>query len=345
MDNGESKKSFTFSHPVLIARVFFILLTTVMGMILGAKSGDDPLLDMLLYSVAAFLGAVLLVVVEYATNVISSRKILLAAFGMLMGLIFSQFVYTTIPEKLVDAETSRLICNAMFGYFGVILALKHSDWLRPGNLRFFMINPAMHPKVLDSSVLIDGRIVDVIALGLLSGQIIIPNFVLIEIQGIADSHDSYRRARGRRGLEVLDKLRENCKSLDVIDTDFPDQSEVDQKLILLCNSLNADLVTNDYNLQKVAQLRQITVVNLNEVADALRPIVFVGELIETTIVKPGKEPGQGLAFLKDGTMVVVDDTEELIGQQCEVVISNILQQPTGRLIFARLHEKPEEQSA
>lgn len=330
-----------FYRPVLLARVIFILLMTWMGVLLA--NSYDPPLNPILFSSVAFIGALIIVLFEYATNAVSSKKILTAAFGLMIGLIFAHLFYPTIPERVVNSETSRFICMMLFGYFGIVIALKHSDWLRPGNLKFFLVNPLDRPKVLDSSVIIDGRINEVIALRLINGPIMIPTFVLNEIQAIADSSDPFRRARGRRGLDVLDRLRRSCKMLDVIETDYPEVIEVDQKLILLCRSMNTDLVTNDYNLQKIAELHQINVINLNELADALRPTVYVGETLPLTIVKSGKEAGQGIGYLEDGTMIVVENADGLIGQECEIVVSNILQNPSGRLIFARLREEEPKQ--
>ncbi len=326
-----------FFRPVFLARLFFVLLTTWLASRIAVQTARDPRV----FSAIAFVAALIIVIIEYATNAIASRKILLAAFGWLMGMLFAQLFYRTIPEAILPTSTSLFICNILFGYFGIILGLRHADWiLRPGNLKFFLVNPRERPKILDSSVIIDGRILDVLRLEVLSGPVMVPNFVLREIQGIADSADPYRRARGRRGLEVLNRLNTECKSFDVIDTDFPDLTEVDEKLIQLCMTMNADLVTNDFNLHKIAQVRLIRVINLNELAEALRPAVFVGETIDLPIVKAGKEAGQGVSYLKDGTMVVIEGGEEFIGQECEIVVSNILQNASGRLVFARLIEAP-----
>lgn len=340
MQTPFDKASSVLYRPVLLARVFFVLLTTLLGARL-AMSYDVPKNPILFSSIGLAL-AVVIVIIEYATKAVSSRKILLAAVGLMLGLIFSSFFYPTIPKQLIDAETSLFMCNMMFGYFGVVLALRHSDWLNLGNMKFFLVNPAEHPKILDSSVIIDGRINDVIALGILRGPIIVPNFVLLEIQGIADSSIPVRRARGRRGLDVLEHLHKNCKTLDIVDTDFPDQPAVDQKLIQLCRSMTADLVTNDYNLQKIAELHQIAVLNLNELADAMRPAVYIGEAFDLHIVKHGKEPDQGVGYLEDGTMIVVQNAGSLVGEDHEIVVNNILQNPSGRLIFAKLREEEDE---
>jgi uncharacterized protein YacL len=166
----------------------------------------------------------------------------------------------------------------------------------------------------------------------------VPNFVLNEIQTIADASDPNRKMRGRRGLEVLEGLRDICKTLELIDKDYPESPGVDQKLVQLCRDMDAHMITNDYNLQKIAQLHQITVINVNEIANALKPTVYIGETFNLTIVREGKEAGQGVGYLEDGTMVVVDDAHQWLGQEITVIVSSILQTSSGRLVFARFRE-------
>lgn len=334
----------SFFRPVYIARLFFILLTTWCGMLLGEPNSPIryfgiELHERLVYSIIAFLAAVIMTIVEHATDVISSHKILMAAFGLTAGLIFSSLFFGTIPAELADAQTARLVCNLFFGYFGMILAIKHAERFHLSRLKFFLSQPHDRPKALDSSVIIDGRIRELIDLQVVNGPILIPNFVLMEIQGIADSSDPNRKARGRRGLDVLENLRDLCKTLELVDKDYPSLPGVDQKLVQLCREMDADLITNDYNLQKIAHLHGIRVINLNEIANALKPTVYIGELFTLTVVREGKEMGQGVGYLEDGTMVVVDDASHLLGQEIPVVVSSILQTSSGRLVFARLREE------
>ncbi len=328
-------------HPVLIARVLFILLTTWCGMMLGRKGVNIVVLgyefhELFIYSVIAFCAALIITIFEYATDAISSHKMLMAGFGCMFGLLFSGLVYTTIPSSLTQAENIRMVCNLFFGYFGMILAIKHSERFHLSRLKLFLSPAHERSKVLDSSVIIDGRVRDLIHFQLISGPILIPNFILNEIQGIADSKDDSRKSRGRRGLEVLQNLRADCPRLEILDKDFPDVREVDHKLVRLCNTINADLVTNDYNLQKIANIHQITVININEIANALKPVVFVGETFEIQIVREGKEEGQGVGYLGDGTMVVVDNARSQMNREISVVVSSILQTPSGQLIFSKL---------
>lgn len=332
-----------FFRPVFLARLFFVLLATWAGMMLAEPNQRISFLgfsifERWLYSSAAFLAAVVITVVEHATDAISSHKLLMAAFGATAGLIFSNLFYSTIPVTLAEPETAQMVCNLFFGYFGVVLAIKHSERFHLSRLKFFLTQSHERPKILDTSVIIDGRIRELIDLQVVTGSILVPEFVLHEIQAIADSNDPNRKARGRRGLDILESLRETCPTMEIVDNDFPEISEVDQKLVQLCRELNADLITNDYNLMKIAQLHKITVININEIANALKPTVYIGETFNLTIVREGKEIGQGVGYLEDGTMVVVDDARELLGHEVSVVVSSILQTSSGRLVFARLRE-------
>ena len=195
-------------------------------------------------------------------------------------------------------------------------------------------------KILDTSVIIDGRIADVAETGFLSGTIIIPQFILRELQQVADSPDSSKRQRGRRGLDMLNRLQSN-PSLDiqVVDTDFPAVKEVDLKLLELSKSLDGVVVTNDFNLNKVAQLRGVNVLNINELANALKPVVLPGEAMRVFILKEGKEYNQGVAYLDDGTMVVVDNARRMIGKNADIAVTSVLQTTAGKMIFGRLWEE------
>lgn len=202
--------------------------------------------------------------------------------------------------------------------------------------------PAFPPKLLDTSVIIDGRIFDIAKSGFLEGDIIIPQFVLAELRHIADSGDGLRRARGRRGLDVLGKLQTELKRNVVVDeTDYPDISEVDVKLLRLCRDKNGVVVTNDYNLNKVAGVSGISVLNINDLANAVKPMLMAGEELTVQIVREGKEPGQGVAYLDDGTMIVVDNGRRYVGESMTAIVTTVLQTSAGRMIFTRL-KTPED---
>ena len=335
--------SHSLFRPVLVARVLFVLLTTWCGLMLAERTTITflgfQIPQSILYSLVAFLIALVITIVEHATDAISSHKLLMAALGMMAGMLFAQLFYPTIPTTPDNTEKVRMACNLFFGYFGIILAIKHAERFHPRRLGFLFSQQAAVPKVLDSSVIIDGRIRELVSLQVVKGAILAPSFVLTEIQAIADATDPNRKARGRRGLDVLGGLREDCKSLEVIDKDFPDVQGVDQKLVHLCREMQADLITNDFNLQKIAQLHGITVININEMANALKPTVYIGETFPITIVREGKEAGQGVGYLEDGTMVVVDDANAYLNQEIDVIVSSILQTSSGRMIFARLREE------
>jgi len=223
-------------------------------------------------------------------------------------------------------------------YLGLVMGARRGEWLEPSNLisLFRSAGPRRRYKVLDTSVIIDGRIADVCETGFMDGTLVIPQFVLKELQLVADSSDSMKRNRGRRGLDILQKIQK-MSGLDVMvsDMDFPDIREVDLKLIELARTLQGKIVTNDFNLNKVAQLRGVEVLNINELANSLKPVVLPGELMKVFILKEGKEYNQGVAYLDDGTMVVVDNARKLIGKTIDVVVTSVLQTTAGKMIFGR----------
>lgn len=203
-------------------------------------------------------------------------------------------------------------------------------------------SPGIPPKLLDTSVIIDGRILDIVKTGFLEGDIIIAQFVLAELRHIADSGDAMRRARGRRGLDVLAKLRELNTSIIIEETDYPDVDEVDVKLLRLCRDRGGVVVTNDYNLNKVAGVTGIRVLNINDLANAVKPMLMAGEEMNVQIVREGKEPGQGVAYLDDGTMIVIENGRRHVGEAVPVVVTTVLQTSAGRMIFTRLKSSDEK---
>jgi uncharacterized protein YacL len=226
-------------------------------------------------------------------------------------------------------------------YLGLVMGARKGEWLEPATLiaLFRAAGPRRRYKVLDTSVIIDGRIADICETGFMDGTLVIPQFVLKELQLVADSSDSMKRNRGRRGLDILQKIQKMA-GVDVMvsDMDFPDVREVDLKLIELGRTLQGKIVTNDFNLNKVAQLRGVEVLNINELANALKPVVLPGELMKVFILKEGKEYNQGVAYLDDGTMVVVDNARKLIGKTIDVVVTSVLQTTAGKMIFGRFIE-------
>jgi uncharacterized protein YacL len=226
-------------------------------------------------------------------------------------------------------------------YLGLVLGAKHGEWLEPSRLvsLFRASGPQRRYKILDTSVIIDGRIADVCETGFVDGTLVIPQFVLKELQLVADSGDSMKRNRGRRGLDILQKIQKmSGVEVMISDLDFPDVREVDLKLIELARTLHGKIVTNDFNLNKVAQLRGVEVLNVNELANSLKPVVLPGEIMKVFILKEGKEYNQGVAYLDDGTMVVVDNARKMISKTIDVVVTSVLQTTAGKMIFGRYLE-------
>jgi uncharacterized protein YacL len=227
------------------------------------------------------------------------------------------------------------------GYVGLMVGAAKGEYLDLSALGGLFGDGTAKPecKILDTSVIIDGRIADVAETGFLGGALIIPHFILNELQQVADSPDSSKRQRGRRGLDMLQRLRNNGKlDVQIVETDFPQVKEVDLKLIELGQQLDAVIVTNDFNLNKVSQLRGVEVLNINELANALKPVVLPGEIMRVFILKEGKEYNQGVAYLDDGTMVVVDNARRLIGKTADISVTSVLQTTAGKMIFGRLFD-------
>ena len=228
-------------------------------------------------------------------------------------------------------------------YMGFLLGTRKPEWLDPSSLFSFFKGKSRSRsfKLLDTSVIIDGRIVDICDTAFIEGALVVPQFILKELQLIADSPDSMKRQRGRRGLEVLDHLQKSSQvSVIISELDFPEIRDVDSKLIECAKSLDAKIITNDFNLNKVAQLQGLTVLNINELANALKPVVLPGESMRVFILKEGKEKDQGVAYLDDGTMVVVDNSRRMIGQTIDITVTSVLQTTVGKMIFGRFNEEP-----
>ena len=268
-------------------------------------------------------------------------RILGALVGCAIGLalartIASGLFWTDSGDRRVEFLHSFVLI--VLPYLGLVLGGKHGEWLEPARLvgLFSSPGPPRRYKILDTSVLIDGRIADVCETGFIAGKLVIPQFVLKELQLVADSVDSLKRNRGRRGLDILQRIQKmSGVTVSISDADFPDIREVDLKLIELARTLPGKIVTNDFNLNKVAQLRGVEVLNVNELANSLKPVVLPGEIMKVFILKEGKEYNQGVAYLDDGTMVVVDNARRMIGKTIDIVVTSVLQTTAGKMIFGR----------
>jgi uncharacterized protein YacL len=261
--------------------------------------------------------------------------------GLLAGALFSGLLARGLPGASPLADALSLAGGA---YLGIRLAVdKGAEWRLANLIRLVKEQPrAETSKLLDTSVIIDGRIADITETGFLEGTLVIPQFILRELQHIADSSDPLKRNRGRRGLDILQKIQKKVDvRVEISDMDFPEIREVDNKLVATAKALNAKIVTNDLNLNKVAELRGVPVLNINELTNALRPVVLPGEDMRVYVLKEGKEYNQGIAYLDDGTMVVVDGGRRHIGQTVDVCVTSVLQTTAGRMIFARLKDEAE----
>jgi uncharacterized protein YacL len=289
----------------------------------------------------AFILTFLIVLLEIRLRHTSATAVLGATIGGAIGLglakAFSAALFWVAPGAPRVAFL-HLCVLALCTYMGVLVGARHGEWLQPGRLRslFRSVGPQRRYKILDTSVIIDGRIADICETGFLDGTLVIPQFVLKELQLVADSGDSMKRNRGRRGLDILQKIQKMAGiEVTISDVDFPDVREVDLKLIELARTLQGKIVTNDFNLNKVAQLRGVEVLNINELANSLKPVVLPGEIMKVFILKEGKEYNQGVAYLDDGTMVVVDNARKMISRNIDVVVTSVLQTTAGKMIFGR----------
>ncbi len=274
----------------------------------------------------------------------SLKTLIGAAVGSTMGILGASlmgFLITAQPWDQPIKSFLTLTLTLFMAYCGLLVGAAKGDFLDLSVLGGILSekNAKQIFKILDTSVIIDGRVADIAETGFLGGTILIPQFVLRELQQIADSSDSAKRNRGRRGLDILQRIQKN-QSLDIqiSETDFPQVKEVDLKLIELGKQLNAPIVTNDFNLNKVAHLRGVAVLNINELANALKPVVLPGEIMRVFVLKEGKEYNQGVAYLDDGTMVVVDNARKLIGKNVDLIVTSVLQTTAGKMIFGRADE-------
>jgi uncharacterized protein YacL len=272
---------------------------------------------------------------------------MVAAWGL--GLVLDLLVETAAPDLIENAKVVgaiKLMVGTICCYLTISFVLQTKDDIRfvIPYVEFAKQTRGNRPLVLDTSVIIDGRIADICDTRIIDSPLIIPRFVLQELQAIADSADKLKRNRGRRGLDMLNKLQTNDKvEIKISDTRLPsvDQtSDVDHKLVELAKKIDGRIVTNDYNLNKIAQLRGVDVININDMANALKPVVLPGETIRVKIIKPGEEPGQGVGYLEDGTMIVAENSREKINEEVTLSVTSVLQTSAGRMIFGRPEGMP-----
>lgn len=323
-------------------RGFLLVRALFVGAVVYAAIQIQPLAGQLVLNGAVgLLVALIIVAAETRMRDAAVTQLL----GGLLGFGVMLLVATTLSGALywANAGDSKVrflhsLIIIVLPYLGLVFGARKGEWLEPANLisLFRDARPQKRYKILDTSVIIDGRIADVAETGFIDGTLVVPQFVLKELQFVADSSDPLKRNRGRRGLDVLQRIQK-MSGVEVVisDIDFPNIKEVDMKLIELGRTLLGKIVTQDFNLNKVAQLRGVEVLNLNELANALKPVVLPGEVMSVFIIKEGKEYNQGVAYLDDGTMVVVDNARSRIGRTLEIVVTSVLQTTAGRMIFGR----------
>ncbi len=324
-------------------RTLFILICTIVGFQLGsAFEGYGSLWGLAGAGVGAVVSLVV-IFVESQLGKVSLRGLSAAVFGLILALIVSKFITSAIdliPELgQTAAPMLKLVLVLILSYLGVVLAMRGRDEFNViiPYVKFVRQDQRDTVLILDTSVIIDGRILDVCQTKFLEGRFVVPRFVLKELHQVADSQDALKRNRGRRGLDILNKLRENPHvSVKIHEEDFPDISAVDEKIVKLAKMLSGKVVTNDFNLNKIAEFQGVTILNINELANSLRPVVLPGEMMEVRLVKEGKEYNQAVGYLEDGTMVVVDNARRYLGNSQRVVVSSVLQTAAGRMIFAKL---------
>ncbi|OGW80410.1 MAG: hypothetical protein A3C47_05025 [Omnitrophica bacterium RIFCSPHIGHO2_02_FULL_51_18] len=324
-------------------RVLFILLSTVVGFQLGGAFSSVADAWGLIGAGIGFGVSAAVIGFEQILGKVSLRGLSAAVFGLIFALIVSQFLSNAIdliPDLDVGlASAFKLVLVLIISYLGMVLAMRGRDEfnLIIPYIKFDRQDQKDTIMILDTSVIIDGRILDICQTKFLEGRFIIPRFVLKELQQVADSQDSLKRVRGRRGLDILNKLRKNTHvGVKIHEEDFPEVTSVDEKLVKLAKVLGAKVLTNDFNLNKVAEFQGVTILNINELANSLRPVVLPGEALAVHLVKEGKEHDQAIAYLEDGTMVVVDNAKRAIGTDQKVTVTSVLQTAAGRMIFAKL---------
>jgi len=325
---------------IIIARVILLILAGVGGVALGPVFGVAQPWPLLALSGLLIGGLVLLL--EWGVGRLPLERLFWGALGGLAGLATGLGVGTALTTLVPAPGAVRGLLAFFLGYVGAAVLLRKAEELEGLSEKLFPKVRARGEahKILDTSVIIEGRIADICETGFLEGTLIVPQFVLRELQQIADSSDSLRRTRGKRGFDVLQRIQRIPKVKVLIhDLDFPHIRDVDRKLIEVARALGGKIITNDYNLNKVAELSGVPVLNINELANALKPVVLPGELMHVHVLKEGKESGQGVAYLDDGTMVVVDQGKKYLGQTVDVLVTSVLQTTAGRMIFTRPKEE------
>jgi len=332
----------------LIVRVLLSLACSISSYFIVDSYYGFP--SSLLGFILGLLVALFVMRIEQAIRKVPLRNIFGGVVGMIVGLLIAfllayglSFVSNIMEKQQVVPWIYALLTGVM-GYLGLVLGAKKIEEFNL--LGCEALKEDRDIRILDTSVIIDGRIADICDAGFIQGTLLVPRFVLEELQYIADSSDSIKRSRGRRGLDVLNRMQKSTGiTIDVSDHDFPKIKAVDAKLVALAKKIAGKLVTNDFNLNKVAELQGVKILNVNQLANAMKPVVLPGEMMNVKIIKDGKEPGQGVAYLDDGTMIIVDNAQRYQGASVIVTVTSVLQTTAGRMIFSEFKEIISEREA
>jgi uncharacterized protein YacL len=325
----------------VLIRVFFVLFVTYTCYRVD-PFGANPRFNGI---VGGLLGAAI-VLFEWRLRRISLKRLIGAAIGSILGIIGAYLFALVIHESFTPGPLRsflEMMVMLLMAYVGLVVGANKGDLLNLAALGGVFGGEKQLKKaykILDTSVIIDGRIADIAETGFLDGTVVAPQFVLRELQLVADSADPLKRNRGRRGLDILQRLQKVASlQIQIVEDDFPTVREVDLKLIELAKLYEGKIITNDFNLNKVAQLQGVDVLNINELANSLKPIVLPGEIMRVFILKEGKEYNQGVAYLDDGTMVVVDNARKMIGKTIDISVTSVLQTTAGKMIFGKWDER------
>lgn len=332
--------------------VFFRIILTLLGGILGYQGVSvlelpfsSPYLIVIGTALGALVGLLLSPLVDNMFRGLLKfhlRDILSGLIGLVIGILLAILASIPLHGLAVENGYLSLLVTIMLAALGWTIGVRKRDEVvslfQKSNIGSPLVgkNGGVSAKILDTSVIIDGRISDITKTGFIEGSLIVPSFVLAELQHIADSSDVLKRNRGRRGLDILNKIqKEPYVTVQILEHDYDDTHEVDAKLVKLAKELGAKVITNDFNLNKVCELHGVSVLNINELANAVKPVVLPGEELRVHVIKDGKEQGQGVAYLDDGTMIVVDGGRRYIGETIGVLVTSVLQTAAGRMIFAK----------
>jgi len=327
-------------------RAIFLSISLLLGLGVGFASGSGDSMHLFIGAALGALISGIIIAVQQSLQRVPSVMAIGAGVGFSIGVVLAGVLIFSagqiFPQPTLVTQFGTMAVLIVLPYLGLIVGLRlgeSSDW-KIGTKEEEASNSAAVPKLLDTSVIIDGRIADICETGFIEGKFIIPQFILQELQHISDSADGLKRARGRRGLDILNHIQKKIDiDVTIVEEDFPHIKEVDAKLVELGKKLGAKILTNDLNLNKVAELQGVHVLNINDLSNALKPVVLPGETIRVFVLKEGKETGQGVAYLDDGTMVVVDNAKRCIGKNVDVIVTSVLQTSAGRMIFTRVKEE------